>query len=97
MECPWPGNIRELENTIERAMVLSEQDVLDVPLPGDMSGAAAPPPSGDLSIKRATKTLEKDLIARALEITGGNKSKAALLLEISYPALLSKINEYGLN
>ena len=77
-------------------MVLSEQDVVDVPLPGDMSTAAVPQPSGDLSIKRGTKILEKDLISRALETTGGNKSKAANLLEISYPALLAKIHEYGL-
>jgi two-component system response regulator AtoC len=95
----WPGNVRELENSIERAMVLSEQDVIDVPLPDNMPASAAvrPQPSGDLSIKRGTKILEKELIARALESTGGNKSKATRLLEISYPALLSKINTYNLN
>jgi two-component system response regulator AtoC len=99
MDSAWPGNVRELENTIERAMVLSEQDVIDVPLPGDMSvsAATAHQPSDDLSIKRGIKILEKDLIMRALEATSGNKSKAVRLLEISYPALLSKINGYGLN
>ncbi len=95
----WPGNVRELENSIERAMVLSEQEVLDIPLPNDMpaSTATAAQPSDDLSIKRGTKILEKKLITQALESTGGNKSKASRLLEISYPALLSKINTYGLN
>lgn len=98
MESPWPGNVRELENTIERAMVLSETAILDVPLPGDMStpSPARPPKTDDLSIKRNTKILEKDLISRALAATGGNKSKAARLLELSYPALLSKMTEYGL-
>ncbi len=98
VDSPWPGNVRELENTIERAMVLSEHPVIDLPLPGDM---AAPVPAAvrqpdDLSIKRNTKILEKDLIARALAATGGNKSRAARLLELSYPALLSKMTEYGL-
>jgi len=95
----WPGNVRELENSIERAMVLSEQDVIDVPLPDNIPASATvrPQPSDDLSIKRGTKILEKDLIARALKLTGGNKSKAARILEISYPALLSKINTYSLN
>ena len=98
MQRRWPGNVRELENTIERAMVLSEADVLDVPLPDDLQAPseAGPLPSEDLSIKRGTKLLEKDLITRALASTGGNKSKAARLLEISYPALLSKLNTYGL-
>ncbi|MBM4310021.1 MAG: sigma-54-dependent Fis family transcriptional regulator [Deltaproteobacteria bacterium] len=97
-ESPWPGNVRELENTIERAMVLSETPVLDVPLPGEMSvpSPATPPKTDDLSIKRNTKILEKDLITRALAATGGNKSRAAKLLELSYPALLSKMTEYGL-
>jgi len=98
MECPWPGNVRELENAIERAMVLSDQPVIDVPLPVDVGDhvPAVPEPPDDLSIKRRTKLLEKDLIARAVTATGGNKSKAARLLEISYPALLSKMTEYGL-
>lgn len=95
----WPGNVRELENSIERAMVLCEQNILDVPLPDDMPASAAvtAQPSGDLSIKRGTKILEKELITRALASSGGNKSKASRLLEISYPALLSKMNTYGLN
>jgi len=95
----WPGNVRELENSIERAMVLSEQEILDIPLPNDMptSAATTTQPSNDLSIKRGTKILEKELITRALESTGGNKSKASRLLEISYPALLSKMKTYGLN
>ena len=97
MESPWPGNVRELENTIERAMVLSERSVIDLPLSMDANEAApaADEPPDDLSIKRRTKILEKDLITRALRTTAGNKSKAAKLLEISYPALLAKMKEYG--
>jgi two-component system response regulator AtoC len=49
---------------------------------------------GIYSIKKTVRTIEKKLIAKALQKTGGNKSRAAKLLEISYPSLLSKIEEY---
>ena len=50
----------------------------------------------DLSVKRAQRVLEKDLIRRALERTGGNRTRAAAMLELSPRALLYKIREYGL-
>ena len=49
---------------------------------------------GVYSIKKSVRIIEKKLIAKALQKTGGNKSRAAKLLEISYPSLLSKIEEY---
>jgi two-component system response regulator AtoC len=51
----------------------------------------------DLSVKRAQRVLEADLIRRALERTQGNRTKAAELLELSPRALLYKIREYGLD
>ena len=51
----------------------------------------------DLSIKKASRRLEKTLIRRALEETGGNRTQAARVLEISHPALLYKIKAYGLD
>jgi two-component system response regulator AtoC len=51
---------------------------------------------GDLSIKRASRRAEEDLIRRALAKTGGNRTRAAELLEISHRALLYKIKEYGI-
>jgi two-component system response regulator AtoC len=100
----WPGNVRELENTLERAAVLCEGDAIDVAsLSERVAGAEAPAaaPGGftlgdDLSIKRATSRLEEALIRRALERTGGNRTRAAELLEISQRALLYKIKEYGI-
>jgi len=98
---PWPGNVRELENVVERAAVLCEADAIDVAnLPERMAGAAAPvqpPPVGDedLSIKRGARRMEEALIRRALARTGGNRTRAAELLEISPRALLYKIKEYG--
>jgi len=103
----WPGNVRELENTMERAAVLCEGDVIDAAsLPERVLAAAcrAPAPSvpgaspgtEDLSIKRAARRSEEALIRRALERTGGNRTRAAELLEISQRALLYKIKEYGI-
>jgi two-component system response regulator AtoC len=100
----WPGNVRELENVIERAVVLAEGAELGVDLlpprvatPGESSGVAltaAGEASGDLSIKRAGRRAEEALIRRALARTGGNRTRAAELLEISHRALLYKIKEY---
>jgi two-component system response regulator AtoC len=53
-------------------------------------------PGDTLSIKRGTHALEEALIRAALERTGGNRTRAAELLEISYRALLYKIKDYGL-
>ena len=51
---------------------------------------------GDLSIKRASRRSEEELIRRALAVTMGNRTRAAELLEISHRALLYKIKEYGI-
>ncbi|MEZ4362849.1 MAG: sigma-54 dependent transcriptional regulator [Kofleriaceae bacterium] len=96
----WPGNVRELENVIERALVLCDRPQLDAAfiesmLPLRQANASAADPA-DLSIKKATRSLEEDLIRRALEATRGNRTVASRLLEISHRALLYKIKEYGI-
>ncbi len=97
---PWPGNVRELENTVERAMVLAERPVVDETFLEQILAGPAGVDRGvseaELSIKKATRALEMDLIRRALEITRGNRTTAARLLEISHRALLYKIKEYGI-
>jgi two-component system response regulator AtoC len=98
----WPGNIRELENVLERALVMAEgtrvtaadlPEVVRVPSP---AGAAGRFRDDDLSVKRQTAELERFLIQRALERTGGNRTAAAELLELSPRALRYKIQDYGL-
>jgi two-component system response regulator AtoC len=103
VEHEWPGNVRELENTVERAMVLCEGSQIDAEsLPDKLrAGGKTPTPAparddADLSIKRASRRSEEDLIRRALVKTGGNRTRAAELLEISHRALLYKIKEYGI-
>ncbi len=96
----WPGNVRELENVLERALVLCDGselsgDYVESMLPGRPAPATSGDPA-DLSIKKATRTLEEDLIRRALEATHGNRTNASRLLEISHRALLYKIKEYGI-
>jgi len=101
LEHSWPGNVRELENVIERAMILADGDritLAELPeaIAAPRSAAEPAPASGDFSMRRARRRFEADLIRRALEATGGNRTRAAKLLEISYRALLYKIKEHGL-
>ncbi len=96
----WPGNVRELENAIERAMVLADGQRLTVEdLPPRLRESTdrirMTLASGELSIKKTTRVIEDELIRRALTQTGGNRTHAAELLEISHRALLYKIKEYG--
>jgi two-component system response regulator AtoC len=99
----WPGNVRELEHVVERAVVLADgPEIREEDLPDELRAAPrpAPPvalPAGTLSVKRATRAVEEQLIRQALEQTGGNRTRAAELLELSYRALLYKIKEYGIS
>ena len=97
----WPGNIRELENVMERAVLLSKgRWVTPADLPPSVTSDQRVPlsvsPEDTLSIKKASRRLERDLIQKALELTGGNRTKATKILEISRPMLISKIKEYKL-
>jgi two-component system response regulator AtoC len=95
----WPGNVRELENVIERALVLAEGDevaIEDLPERVRGAGASAGGEGGDLSLKRAVRDIEAQFIRDALQRTGGNRTRAAEILEISPRALLYKLKEYGI-
>ncbi|MBI4746128.1 MAG: sigma-54-dependent Fis family transcriptional regulator [Deltaproteobacteria bacterium] len=107
MDYTWPGNVRELENAIERSVLLSEGENITVSaLPPAVRGkmvSASPGtglktgiPSDNLSIKKAARAMEEELIKRALEKSHGNRTHAAELLELSHRALLYKIKEYGI-
>ena len=94
---PWKGNIRELRNVIERSLIVSEGERLDVAdLPLDIQNAhyeqsdETSPDSFELS------AMERRHIARVLEYTKGNKTEAARLLKIGLTTLYRKIEEYGI-
>jgi two-component system, NtrC family, response regulator AtoC len=97
----WPGNVRELENVIERAVVLSETHMIQPEnLPesfGKTASSPIRPTFQGFSIKDAQKAIEKQLIEKALDATAGNRTRAARLLEISHPSLLSKIKTYDID
>ncbi|MGA2449472.1 MAG: sigma-54 dependent transcriptional regulator [Polyangiaceae bacterium] len=110
---PWPGNIRELENVIERAVLFCDTQRLRADdLPPDLRGisamSTAPLPEADLQaalagegglkehVKVAMSRLERELVSRALQQTGGNVTHAARLLKISRKGLQLKMKELGL-
>jgi len=100
----WPGNVRELANAIERARLLCSADVvLPENLPSTIRDAAVPTASGDPEPAEAEipsmKTLEQqeiDAIRRALEQTGGNRTRAAELLGITRRGLIYKLKRLGI-
>jgi transcriptional regulator with GAF, ATPase, and Fis domain len=108
----WPGNIRELENLIERVLLFSDgphitaKDLPEAFRQGPSSPAPAPSAApletstgeGGLKdiVRMKAAELEKDLITKALEETGGNVTRAARLLQISRKSLQTKMKEFGL-
>jgi two-component system response regulator AtoC len=100
----WPGNIRELENALERALILARGAALEpkhFAFPGAPDpvshGQASAPRATDLSIKRQVRRLEERLIRQALAATGGNRTQASRLLELSARALQYKLKEYAID
>jgi DNA-binding NtrC family response regulator len=97
---PWPGNVRELQNVLERAVLLAKGERIEpVDLPfdkGGAGGAAAPALSWDVPPNMTLEDIEKFVIERTLQRTGGNKQKAANLLGIYRPRLYSKIKKYNI-
>jgi two-component system response regulator AtoC len=97
----WPGNIRELENVIERGVILCDGGIITAEcLPPALRQATERgepvSPDENLSIKKAEDAIERDLIRKALIKTGGNRTQAARILEISHRSLLYKLKEFGI-
>lgn len=100
---PWPGNIRELSNVIERAVVMSTgavifADDLPTPLQRPVSGGSTnTPPPVERNLKEEIKREERRIISEVLEQQEGNRTRTALMLGISRRALMYKLQEYGID
>jgi two-component system NtrC family response regulator len=91
---PWPGNIRELENRINGAVIMAEGKFIgadDLGLPADS------PDLEWLNLRSARQRAESDAIRQALAVAGGNLSKAAELLGITRPTLYDLLDKNGIN
>jgi two-component system, NtrC family, response regulator AtoC len=99
----WPGNVRQLENTIARFAALSTGGVLDAQAfepraSGSPASAAVDAGTPELgpSLREQVEAFERNLVMRALEGAGGNQSEAARRLGTSRPTLVDKLRKYGL-
>jgi len=94
---PWPGNVRELRNRIQRALGSTTDRVIH---PSDLGLEDTPPEEKEdrlPTLKEARDAAEKDVVRRALALTGNNISQAAKLLEISRPTLHDLLKKHGIN
>ncbi len=94
----WPGNVRQLQNVIERAVILSSGDVLDVAqldLGDEMTGRETSDAAFD--VDATIREMEQELILRKLTRTGGNRTQAATELGISVRTLRNKLHQYQAN
>ncbi len=95
----WPGNIRELENSIERAVIMARGEVIaPVDLPADIQSLSNGKETQGLTFPSGISLdqVERALILKTLEDTGGNRSRAAEILGINRRTLLNKLKEYGI-
>jgi len=95
-EYGWPGNVRELENFMEKTIIFCRDETIELShMPWDFRRKGRETPES-LSLPEACSRIEKEFIRKALTATGGNRTQAAKLLEISLRALQYKIKEYEL-
>src|SRR5947208_15454811 len=94
----WPGNVREMENALERAVLMCEGEVVHGHhLPPSLQTAEASGTITRVSLSDAVSAYEKDLIQDALKTTRGNRAKAARLLDSTERIINYKVKQYGID
>ena len=104
MQNEWKGNVRELENVIERACALADGSIIGMEhLPPELLAAGRMPcpvpadvPESGIGLEGVLDGLEKDYLLKALEKTGGAKMEAAKLLGLSFPSFRHRLKKYGI-
>jgi len=92
----WPGNIRELRNTVERAMILTDGDTIsEEHLPPDMRPTRPEAATLRVPLGIQLREVEKEYILASLQRNGGNKARTAEVLGISEKTLYNKLNRYA--
>ncbi|MCX7944795.1 MAG: sigma-54 dependent transcriptional regulator [Deltaproteobacteria bacterium] len=97
----WEGNVRQLENAVESAIIMCDSDILGMEyFPNESISRASDIDidldSQDLSLASAVARFEKKFIIKVLQSVGGNRTKAAKIMNISHRTLLYKLKEYGI-
>jgi DNA-binding NtrC family response regulator len=91
----WPGNVRQLRNVIERALIVSRGPLITIAdLPPDMKRTTGSSASLELRLGMSLDDVERELIMRTIDFTGGNKSRAAEVLGISLKTLYNRLERY---
>ncbi len=98
VEYAWPGNVRELANVVERLVLLSEGGEVS---PDDLPDSLAARPAGDGGFRLppgglSWETHERECLRQALDLAGGNRARAARLLDLPYKAFLYRLEKHGL-
>lgn len=103
IDCPWKGNIRELENVMERIILMTDHDEITVSdIPADLM--SAPSESSDLpsltkdgiELDHIIEGIEKRYLIEALRLSGGSKTEAAKLLNITFRSFRHRLHKYGI-
>jgi len=92
----WPGNVRELENCVHRALVLSTGPVAGLELLPEADLQTSTEPQAGIEPGLTLRDLQRTLMEKTLEATGGNRTRAAGMLGVSLRTVRNKIREYGL-
>ncbi len=96
MDYPWKGNVRELENAVERAMIFCDSDILTMQHFTQISSENSSSRNSDDDLKSSVRRFEQERIFKALKAAGNDKSKAAEILGLSLSSLYRKMSELGI-